>query len=273
MTTVALARLEPASPTVDRAVVWMDTVKLGTMVRQVRGPGTLVPEQIRYVSAVTAGRVEALLVEPGAEVTPETVLLMLSNPDVHLQEMEAERQLAASRSGLSTLRASLENQRLTQEGAVASANSQLREAVRQAEVNRALVDRGLIARLEKERTDDVAVELAIRLEIEEKRLEFLEASTRAQLAEGAMEIERLEALAAMRRSEAASLSVTAGAAGILRDLSLQEGEWVGPGARLAVVVRPGRLKAELRIPETQARDLALGLPATIDTRNGIVPGR
>jgi multidrug resistance efflux pump len=273
LTTVALARLEPAAPTVERAAIWDDTVRLGTMLRQVRGPGTLVPEQIRYVSAVTAGRVERLMIEPGTEVTPETVLLVLSNPDVHLQAMEAQRQLATGQSTMANLRANLENQRLNQAATVASVASQLREATRQAEANRALADRGLIARLDAERTADAAAELATRLQIEQQRLEFMRASMEAQVAAQLSEIDRLEALSGMRQSDAGSLAVTAGTAGVLRELPLQEGEWVGPGTRLAVVVRPGKLKAELRIPETQAKDLALGQPATIDTRNGLVPGR
>jgi HlyD family secretion protein len=243
------------------------------MVRQVRGPGTLVPEQIRYVSAVTAGRVERLMAEPGAEVTPETVILTLSNPDVQLQAMEAQRQLATGESTLANLRANLENQRLSQEAAVAGVRSQLREATRQAEAQRELAERGLIPILDLRRVEDTEAELKVREEIEEKRLEFMATSMQAQLAAQRSELDRLETLVALRQEESRSLQVTAGALGVLRELPLQEGEWVGPGTRLAVVVRPGRLKAELRIPETQAKDMAIGQAATIDTRNGLVPGR
>lgn len=270
---VALARLEPAAPSVDRAGVWVDTVREGTMVRQVRGPGTLVPEQIRYISAVTAGRVERLLVEPGTSVTPETELLVLSNPEVQLQAMEAQRQLAATQANLANLRATLENQRLNQEAAVASVRSQYREAARQAEANRELAGRGLIPTLDFRRSEDSAEELAQRLQIEEKRLEFIAASTEAQLAAQLSEIERLQALSGLQQSYVTSLAVQAGAPGVLRELPLQEGEWVNPGSRLAVVVQPGRLKAELRIPETQARDVSVGQRATVDTHNGIVEGR
>ncbi|MEX2584190.1 MAG: HlyD family efflux transporter periplasmic adaptor subunit [Gemmatimonadota bacterium] len=271
--TVALARLEPAAPSVDRAGIWVDTVRQGTMVRQVRGPGTLVPEQIRYISAVTAGRVERLLVQPGMTVTPETELLILSNPEVQLQAMEAQRQLAGSQANVANLRATLENQRLNQEAAVASVRSQYREAMRQAEANRELAERGLIPTLDLRRTEDTAAELAERLGIEEKRLEFIAASTEAQIAAQLSEIARLESLAGLQDSYVSSLAVQAGAAGVLRELPLQEGEWVNPGSRLAVVVQPGRLKAELRIPETQAKDVVVGQRASVDTRNGIIPGR
>ena len=271
--TVALASLEPAAPTVERGGVWMDTVRQGTMVRQVRGPGTLVPEQIRYISAATAGRVERLMVEPGMTVEPSTGLLVLSNPEVQLQAMEAQRQLAGAQANLANLRATLENQRLNQEAAVASVRSQFREAVRQAEANKELATRGLIPTLDLERTEDLALELAERLEIEEKRLQFIAASMEAQLDAQQSEVQRLISLSQLQEEYVQSLQVTAGAPGVLRELPLQEGEWVNPGTRLAVVVQPGRLKAELRIPETQAKDVVVGQRATIDTRNGIIPGR
>jgi HlyD family secretion protein len=271
--TVALSRLEPAAPTVDRAAVWMDTVQRGTMVRQVRGPGTLVPEQIRYISATTAGRVERVLLQPGAEVTPETELLILSNPEVQLQLMEAQRSVAAADAALANLTAMLENQRLTQEASVATVRAQYNEAMRQVEVSRELAERGLIARNDLRRAEDTAVELRTRLEIEEKRLDFLEASNASQIRAQQAEIGRLRGLAEFQQAYVRSMRVTAGASGVLRDLPLQEGQWVNPGDRLAVVVQPGRLKAELRIPETQARDLAIGQAASVDMRSAVIPGR
>jgi HlyD family secretion protein len=273
VSTVAVARIEPAAPSVDRAGIWMDTVRRGTMVRQVRGPGTLVPEQIRYISAVTAGRVERVLVQPGTEVGPETELLLLSNPDVQLQAMEAQRQVAGSEANLANLRATLENQRLTQEAAVATVRSQSREAERQVSANRQMAERGLIPRLDLRRSEDTAEELRTRLEIEQQRLRFIEESMKAQLASQSSEVQRVRSLSTFQDGYVRSLRVTAGAHGVLRELPLQEGEWVNPGTRLAVVVQPGRLRAELRIPETQARDVAVGQRATIDTRNGIVAGR
>ncbi len=273
LVTVAVARLEPAAPTVDRAVIWTDTVKRGTMVRQVRGPGTLVAEEVRYISAVTAGRVERILAQPGLEVTPETPLLELSNPDVQLQMMEAQRQLAAAAAELANLRATLENQRLTQEAAVATVRSQYREAMRQVKVNEELAAKNLISAMELSRARDQAEELATRLDIEQKRLRFLSESMKAQLSAQQAQVERLRGLSEFQRRYVESMRVLAGTSGVLRELPLQEGQWVNPGATLAVVVQPGRLKAQLRIPETQARDVVVGLPATIDTRNGIIPGR
>lgn len=271
--TVALSRLEPAAPTIERAGVWMDTVEMGTMVRAVRGPGTLVPEQIRYISAVTAGRVERVLLEPGAQVTPETELVILSNPDVQLQLMEAQRAVAGAQSSLANLEATLENQRLNQQSTVTSVRAQYNEAIRQVNTNRGLAERGLIAANELKRTEDTAEELETRLEIEQQRLEYMERSLEAQLNAQRSEIDRLRGLVDFQEAYVASMRVTAGTTGVLRDLPLQEGQWVNPGERLAVVVQPGRLKAELRIPETQVRDVAIGQRALIDMRSEVVEGR
>lgn len=273
LSTLALSRLEPAAPTLERSAVWMDTVSRGTMLRQVRGPGTLVPEQIRYISAVTAGRVERVLAQPGMEVDSGTVLLELSNPDVHLQAMEAQRQLAAAEAELANLQATLENQRLNQEGVVTTVRSQQREAKRQYDANRELARRGLISEMEMKRVQDQAEELAQRLEIERKRLSFISESMQAQTSAQRSQVERQRGLVAFQQRHLESLRVRAGTQGVLRELPLQEGQWVNPGSQLAVVVQPGRLKAELRIPETQARDLVVGLRAGIDTRNGVIPGR
>jgi HlyD family secretion protein len=273
LTTVALARLEPAAPSLDRAGVWMDTVERGTMLRQVRGPGTLVPEQIRYISAVTAGRVERVLAQPGVPVTSETRLVELSNPGVQIQAMEAQRHQAGAEASLANLRAQLENQRLTQEGLVATARATHREAQRQAAVSREMAQRGLIPRNDLGRAEDAAEEAAARLAIEEQRLSFMAQSMRAQLEAQVLELQRLQGLTEFQQGYIRSLEVTAGTDGVLRELPLQEGQWVNPGDRLAVVVQPGRLRAQLRIPETQAKDVVVGQTASIDTRNGIVPGR
>jgi multidrug resistance efflux pump len=271
--TVALAQLEPAAPTVDRAGVWMDTVQRGAMVREVRGPGTLVPEQIRFIPAVTAGRVERVLLEPGAQVTPETELVILSNPDVQLQLMEAQRAVAGADAAMANLTATLENQRLSQEANVATVRASYNEAMRQVRVNRELAERGLIARNDLDASEDAAVELAERLDIEQKRLDFIGASMEAQIDAQQSETERLRALSAFQQNYVASMRVAAGTSGVLRELPLQEGQWVNPGDRLAVVVQPGRLKAELRIPETQARDIIIGQRATVDMRSAVIQGR
>lgn len=271
--TVALARMEPAAPRLDGASVWTDTVKRGTMMREVRGPGTLVPEQVRWVSAVTAGRVERILVQPGMTVQPGTPLLVLSNADVQRDALEAQRQLVGAEADKTTLGATLENQRLSQEAAVATVRADQREAQRQAVANRELAGRGLISRMDLQRSEDRAEELSSRLRVEEQRLRFLTQSMRDQLSAQQTQVERLRGLSEFQRGYVESMRVLAGTDGVVRELPLQEGQWVTPGSPLAVVVRPGRLKAQLRIPETQARDLVVGQTARIDTRNGIAQGR
>ncbi len=271
--TVAVAKLGPAAPTVERSAVWSDTVRRGTMLREVRGPGTLVPEQIRWISAVTAGRVERILIEPGSRVEPGTPLLVMSNADVQRDALEAQRQLGGAEAERASLAASLENQRLTQEATVATVRAEQRDAARVAAANRDLAQRGLISAQEQQRAQDHADEMASRLRVEEERLRFLAESKRSQLATQQAQVDRLRGLAEFQRGYVESMRVLAGTDGVLRDLPLQEGQWVTPGTALAVVVRPGRLKAQLKIPETQARDLVVGQPARIDTRNGIVNGR
>ena len=271
--TAALSQLEPAAPSVDRNGIWVDTVVHGTMVRQVRGPGTLVPEEIRYISALTSGRVEQILVEPGAIVTPETSLFILSNPEVPRQAMDARRQLANARSQLINLQAQLENQRLGQELAVITADTDHREAARKAEANRQLAERGLIPQMDFQTSADFAAQLGERVVMEQKRLDFMATSTDAQLAAQRSEIDGLEQLLTLQETLVEALSVRAGTPGVLRELNLQEGEWISQGTKIAVVVQPGKLKAQLRVPATQIKDVAVGQTAAIDTRNGIIPGR
>lgn len=273
VSTAALARMEPAAPKLDEGSVWTGTVKRGTMLREVRGPGSLVPEQVRWISAVTAGRVEQILAQPGSTVNPGTVLLVLSNADVQRDALEAQRQLAGAEAERASLSATLENQRLTQESTVTTVRAEQREAARQAAANRELADRGLISRMELQRSEDRAEELASRLRVEEERLAFLARSQRSQMEAQEAQIGRLRGMSSFQAGYVESMRVLAGTDGVLRELPLQEGQWVTPGSPLAVVVRPGRLKAQLRIPETQARDLVVGQRARIDTRNGVVPGR
>ena len=270
--TVGLSRLRPAAPTVERASVWLDTVKRGPMVRQVKGAGTLVPEYIRWLTADTAGRVERIHVRPGAPVTADTLLLELSNPDVQLQALEAERQLASVEADLIQLRMELETQRLAQEVAVAAMMNESAEAGRRAEANEALREKELIGDLEVRQTREKAVELRRRLTLEERKLHVVASSMKEQLAAQQGQVERLKAVARFRRAQVESMKVLAGEDGVLQDLPLELGQWVTPGVLLAKVVKPERLKAELRIAETQARDIQPGLKALVDTRNGVVEG-
>ncbi|NIP60377.1 MAG: HlyD family efflux transporter periplasmic adaptor subunit [Gemmatimonadetes bacterium] len=273
--TGALRTLKPAAPTVDAATVWVDTVQHGTMVRQVRGPGTLVPEQRRWITAVTAGRVEEILILPGSEVSGETVFLHMSNPDVEVQLLEARQQLSDAQARLVSLRSDLETQRLNQQGLVAQVRTQYLDAKRQYEINRSLHEKNtdLVARAELERTRESAEELETRLEIERQRLRVLASSVEEQLDAQRTQVQRLQAIVEFNEQRVASLDVRAGVNGVLAELPVEEGQWVTAGGTLARVVQPGRLKAEIRIPQTQAQDIAVGQVAHIDTRNDTIQGQ
>jgi multidrug resistance efflux pump len=271
--TVALARLEPAAQSVERTTVWTDTVRRGEMLRQVRGPGTLVAEDIRWVPAVVPGRVERKLVFPGMAVKAGTVLAELSNPDVERQALEARRQLAAAASDLATLRSNLESQRLTQEATVATVRNQLREADRQATAAEGLSAQQLVSRQEVENARGDAEEMRARLGVEQRRLSFIGQSMQSQIAAQQSQLGILRTLADFQQKQIEAMQVRAGSDGVLQELAVEPGQWVNSGTTLAKVVQPGRLKALLRIPETQAKDVVVGQAASVDTRNGIVRGR
>ena len=272
-TTVALAKMEPAAPTVERATLWIDTVRQGTMLRQVRAPGTLVPEQIRWVSALTAGRIEALPLRPGAVVTTNQIIATMSNPDVQLQALESERQLASAEADLATLRTTLETQRLNQEAALATVIAQYNEAERNAKVFGTLGQKGLSSESERANATDKLAELATRRSVEQQRLQIVTAAVRDQYERARRNVERLRGIAQFQRDRVAAMQVKAGEDGVLQELPLELGQWVVPGQVLARVAQPGRLKAVLRVPETQAKDVAMGQKVSVDTRNGIVDGR
>ena len=271
--TLGLSRLKPAPPGVERAAIWVDTVQRGPMVREVRGPGTLVPEDIRLLPAITAGRVDEIFARPGTQVQPGTPLIRLSNPDVQLQLLEAERQLRAAESDLVNLRATLETQILNQEATVAQVQSLYNKAAREANSADDMAARGLIAKNEASERKDALAENEIRLEVEKKRLAVMEGTLEEQLSAQQAQIDRLQSIVRFRQQELGSMNVVSPSAGVLQQLDLEIGQWVNPGITLARVVQPGRLKAVLRIPEVQAKDVVLGQLARIDTRNGIVEGR
>jgi HlyD family secretion protein len=271
--TLGLHGLKPAAPRVDRATVWIDSVQRGPLVIEVRGPGTLVPERIRYISAVTAGRVERRQAEAGEAVKPETVLLVLSNPDVQLEALESERQLTVSRADQVNLRANLASQRLNQEAQVAGARAAYLDAKRNAEAAESLAAKELIAANEASRARDHVQELATRFKVEQERLTVMTDAADSQLSLQQAQVDRLRDVNQFQRGRVRSMVVTAGANGILQELPLEVGQWAQSGATLARIVEPGRLKAVLRIPETQAKDVTLGQPAAIDTRNGIARGK
>lgn len=273
--TGALRSLRPASPTVSRSVVILETVERGTMIRQVRGPGTLVPEQMRWITAVTSGRVERIHVLPGAEVQPGTVLMTLTNPDVEVEYLRAQQQLSDAEVQLVTLRTNLETARLTQEGNVATVLTLFNEAKRQYETNQRLFDTNpeLIARDDLERSRDQMVELETRLGLERQRLAVQTGATQEQIEAQQTQIQRIRDIVESTRQRVSSMAVVAGVPGVLAEVPLQEGQWVQSGGTLARVVQTGRLKAEIRIPQTQAQDVAVGQRAFIDTRNDTIWGQ
>jgi HlyD family secretion protein len=270
--TVALSRLKPAAPTVDRNLVWIDTVKRGPMIRQVRGLGTLVPEEIRWIAARTEGRVDRIVLRPGATVTPDSVILVLSNPSVVEAAASAESQLKSAEAELVNLKVTLQKGVLDAEAALARSKSEYETTRLQAEVNDELFKDGLVSALELRRSKVAAEDASTRYAIEQKRYAFTKETIAPQLAVKEAEVNRLRAQAKLRLDEAGALSVCASMPGVLQVLPVEVGAQVQPGANLARVADPTRLKAEVRIAETQAKDIQIGQVASIDTRNGLVAG-
>jgi multidrug resistance efflux pump len=271
--TLGLAQLKPAAPEVERATLLIDTVRRGPMLRQVHANGTLVPEQQRIVSALTAGRVDRVRVRPGAAVKAEDVLVELSNPDVQLEALDAERNLKLAEANLASLRATLETARLGQASALITARTELKEAERAVAVADRLASEGLSSAMEVERARDRLEEARERHELETRRLEVANEALEKQIELHRADAERLRAIARFQHERLASMQVRAGQAGVVQQLDLQPGQWVQSGTPLAKVASPDRLKAVLQVPETQARDLTPGLAARVDTRNGVVAGR
>ncbi len=271
--TLGLSRLKPAAPTVDKSAVWMDTVKRGSMLRQVRGPGTLVPVEIRFITAETDGRVERLVILPGAPVRPDSILIEMSNPVVERDALDAESQLRAAQAELVNVRAQSDKEIMDQQAAAATVRSDFHQAELQAATNEGLFKEGLIAELTVKLSRVRAEELATRNGIEEKRVKSVADAAEAQVAVQEQHVEQLKALAALKRAQKEALHVRAGIAGVLQELPVQVGQTLAPGTTLAKVAEPTKLKAQLKIAETQAKDVQIGQPASIDTRNGIVAGK
>lgn len=271
--TVALAQLKPAAPTVERNLVWIDTVKRGPMVRQVRGLGTLVPEEIRWIAARTQGRVDKIIIRPGTPVQPGTLILELTNPDVISAANNAQSQLLAAEAQLANLRNQLESQLLAAEAAAVRAKSNYETTKLRADVQQQLFQDGLVSELELKLAQANAADGATSNEIEQKRFAFAKESIKPQLAVQEAEVARLRSAAALRQEELEALKVRAPMAGVLSALLGEVGAQVQPGQNIARVADPTKLKAEIRIAETQARDVAVGQLAQVDTRNGVVEGK
>ena len=272
LVTIGVSRLEPAAPSVNRDTVFLDTVQRGPMVRQVRGTGTLVPEEIRWIPATTLGTVERIVIRPGAEVDPDTVVVELSNPEVEQQALETELQLRSAEAAYSNRKVDLESQLLTQWSTLATVESELTQARLEAEANEELFGDGLVSRIQLEQSRSRTEELTTRSELERERLRIATEAVPVQLAVEQAEIDRLRTLWRLRLDQVADLQVRAGMKGILQQVPLDEGQRVAAGDNLARVGDPSLLKAELRIAETQATDIQIGQKAEIDTRNGVIPG-
>jgi HlyD family secretion protein len=270
---VALARMEPAAPAVDRATLLVDTVKRGPFVRQVRGLGTLVPEDTRWLPASTDGRVERIVLRPGAEVNADSVVLELSSPQVEQEALNARLALQSADAALANLRVQLDNELLAQQAQLAGVEADFKQAQMETEANASLAEQGLISGIVLKQALLRSEMLRTRYEIEQKRLatagDSIAARTRVQQAT----VDQARAVSELQESRLAALRVRPGFSGVLQQVPVEVGQRVGPGQNLARVADPGRLKAELRIPETQAKDVEVGQLAQIDTRNGIVPGR
>jgi HlyD family secretion protein len=274
---LGLSRLKPAAPSVDRATLWVDIVKQGELLREVRAAGTLVPEHIRIIAAVTAGRIEQLPVRPGVTVGPGTLLVEMSNTDVQLQALQAEQSLTQARSGLSSMRTQLLQQRLAQEASLAQLKTLLDAANRTLKEREGLAAKNLSSAYELASARETAAELAQRYDIERQRLDEMNRSAKEQLSLNEEQVARLGDIVREQMNRVRSMRVVAGETGVLQSLganglNLELGQWVNPGMELARVARPGRLKAVLRVAETMARDITVGQKAEVDTRNGKVPG-
>lgn len=271
--TWGLSRLEPAAPTVERSSVWLDTVKRGEMLRQVRGTGSLVPEVIWWIPAITAGRVERILVLPGATVQADTVLLELSNPELELEAVNSEWQVKSAEAEWAALEVTLQNELLALQASVARLEADYHEASLQQEVDQELHGNGLISEQRLRLSQARVSELAKLNEIERKRLKTWNTSEEARLAAQHARIEQAQALYNLRKAQLDALHVRAGTAGVLEQLPVEVGQRVAPDTILAKVTDVRTLKAVVRIPETQARDVLPGQIASIDTHNGVISGQ
>ncbi len=268
-----VSRLSPAAPGVERATVWIDTVKRGPMVRQVRGSGTLVPENIRWITATTSGRVEKRLLRPGATVTPTSVIVILSNPDLQQAATTADLAWKSSQAALENRRASLESDLLAQQAAVATAEANASQAATTLEANEELAKSGLISMLQLKGFRTSAAETKNRLNIAQKQLEIAKAGVKSQIAPQEADVNQKRAAHDLVLKQLEDLKVKAGMNGVLQLLPVEEGASVAANAQVARVADPTVLKAELRIAETQTKDIKIGQVAEVDTRNGVVPGK
>jgi HlyD family secretion protein len=270
-----VARLKPAAPEVERATVWTDTVKRGPMLRQVRGPGTLVPreDKIRLIPAETEATVVRIRVLPGAKVQPDTILMDLVDPTLQQELLDAQLQLKGAQADYINTRAKVQSDLMDQKAAGATVNADYSQAQLQAKTDKSLYDLGVISGLTYSASKGKADELVTRNDLEKQRLTLNEKAIETQLAVQQTKVDQAKALLGLKQKQLDALSVRAGISGVLVELPHQVGEHVDPGTTLAKVVQPDQLKASLKIAETQARDIQIGQPAEVDTHNGVIDGK
>jgi HlyD family secretion protein len=271
--TYGVSRLRPAAPSVDKATIWTDEVKRGSMLREVRGIGTLVPEDIRWIPAQTDSRVDRIVIRPGATVQPNTVILELSNPELQRDVLDAEYQLKAAQADYESLKVTLNSELLNQRSATAIVRSEYEQAKIQHQVDQKLYSEGVGSDVTEQLSRVKEQQLGIRLQLEEDRTKNIADSAKARLQAQQSHVDQQRVLYELKRSEADALHVRAGLQGVLQLVPVEVGQHVEPGTNLARVANPKQLKAEIKIPETQAKDVAIGQKATIDTRNGVVKGQ
>ena len=271
--TYGLTKLKPAAPTLDRSTAVIDTVKRGQMLREVRGNGTLVPQLTRWVPAPADGRVEKVMIQPGDEVGADTVIFELSNPQMEQQAMDADFQLKAAQADEENLKVRLESESMTQQSAIASINAEYSQAKLHLDTDEILGKQGLVPDILLKVSRVKVQDLANRLKVEQARLAINGRATKAQLNAQESRIQQLRALGKLKKDQAGALKVRAGTSGVVQQVSAQIGQQVTPGFNMARVADPASLKAELKIAETQIKDVKLGQPVAVDTRNGIIQGR
>jgi RND family efflux transporter MFP subunit len=272
--TVGISRLRPAAPTVDRSTIWTDTVKRGSMLRQVRGLGSLIPshEDVRQIPAETEATVIRIDKLPGSQVTADTVLVEMVNPQLEQEALDAQLQVKAAEAEYQSLKVKLQSDLMDQRAGAATVNADYNEAQRQAQTDKSLYDLGVISGLAAKASAGKAQEMTTRDKIEDDRLKINEKAIASQLAVQQAKVDEMRALAQLKQTQLQRLKVQAGVDGVLVEMPLQVGQHVMPGTELAKIVQPNHLMAELKIPETQARDVQIGEPASIDTHNGVIAG-
>jgi len=268
----ALSRLDPAMPAVDRETLWIGVVERGEMLREIRGYGTLVPQEIRWIPAATSGRVERIIVHPGERVEPGQPLMILSNPEVEQADRDARSALRQAEAELDSLEVQLRSEQLNQEAQAATVESEYIQAQLQLRADQALAEEGLIAAIDLHISETVAASLDTRREIEEKRLAMTAQSIEAQLTAKRAGVEQHRAMAELRSDQLRSLEVCSGLAGVIQEIPVEVGRQLAPGTNLALVAETSHLRAELRIPATRAGEVQVGQPVAVDTRNGVVTG-